>query len=409
MSDETDDWRDHARRLARFLVAEGVLSDPEWTARFEAAPRHRFIPEGMVDVGGRLADTRTWDRETLLRHGYADQVVVTRFHSARGRRIATSSLSQPTIMAIMLELTRLADGHRVLEIGTGPGYNAYLLCARVGDHHVTSLDVQADLVQEAAERLAALDMFPAIVARDGWQGHPDRAPYDRVLATCSLPDIPVAWLDQLNPGARVVAPMTFGGALAVLDRTDDGTLTGGFDTEAGFFMPMRHVGQRWPTEDPEPPGEIVATDGDAPGAALFDPDFRLWLEVAVRATEVVPYRVPGDPTAGVRVEHGDDVVDVDLGSGEVRGAARLWRRVAAEHAAWEETGRPPRDRFGMTVTRHGQWVWLDGTGLRWPLVETPGGPPPPLSRDATGECDVVDQPGSATVARPTETSLRSAA
>ena len=89
----------------------------------------------------------------------------------------------------MLEALEVTDGCRVLEIGTGSGYNAALLCERLGSEHVTSVHIDPDLVALARERLAANGYTPTLAA-DGADGYPRSALYDRIIATCSVPAIP---------------------------------------------------------------------------------------------------------------------------------------------------------------------------------------------------------------------------
>ena len=105
-------------------------------------------------------------------------------------------------MVEMLEALDLRDGHRVLEIGTGTGYNAALLSHRLGGEHVVSIDIDPDLVRTAEQRLKELGHFPTLVTGDGQAGVPDHGPYDRIIATCAVPEIPLAWIEQLAPGGQ---------------------------------------------------------------------------------------------------------------------------------------------------------------------------------------------------------------
>ncbi|QYN32955.1 methyltransferase domain-containing protein [Pseudonocardia sp. DSM 110487] len=84
-----------------------------------------------------------------------------------------------------------APGHTVLEIGTG--YNAALLCHRLGSEAVTSIDIDPELVDAARETLMSVGFTPTLVAGDGADGVPERAPFDRILATCAVPAVPGAW------------------------------------------------------------------------------------------------------------------------------------------------------------------------------------------------------------------------
>ena len=102
----------------------------------------------------------------------------------------------------------------MLEIGTGTGYNAALLGHLVGETGaVVSVDIDADLVADARERLAACGVSQVTVCcGDGGVGWPERAPYDRIIATVGAWDISPAWVDQLAPGGRLVVPLDLRGA-----------------------------------------------------------------------------------------------------------------------------------------------------------------------------------------------------
>jgi protein-L-isoaspartate(D-aspartate) O-methyltransferase len=125
----------------------------------------------------------------------------------------TSTASAPRIVASMLELAQLAAGMRVLEIGTGSGYNTALLQELVGPRgRVTSVDIDRTLVDDARRRLDATG-YPdvSVVAADGYFGAAERAPFDRVVATVGCVDVAPAWLGQLAPGGFCVVPLQHGG------------------------------------------------------------------------------------------------------------------------------------------------------------------------------------------------------
>ncbi|WP_213450357.1 methyltransferase, FxLD system [Rhizomonospora bruguierae] len=173
------------------LRATGPIGPPIVEA-LRTVPRHLFLPEVPVE------------------DAYRDDAIVTK-RDPRGRPISSSS--QPTIMALMLDQLAPAPGHRVLEIGAGTGYNAALLAhlVRPGGR-VVSVDIDADLVERAAAGLARTGYPEAAVVRgDGGLGVPERAPYDRVIATVGVWDLAPAWLAQIAPGGRLVAPLDLGG------------------------------------------------------------------------------------------------------------------------------------------------------------------------------------------------------
>jgi protein-L-isoaspartate(D-aspartate) O-methyltransferase len=112
-------------------------------------------------------------------------------------------------MAIMLDQLDLAPGQRVLEIGAGTGYNAALISHVVGPAgQVTSVDIDPDLAEAAREHLTRAGFGEVVVAcADGAWGYPERAPYDRVIATVGVSDLAPAWLGQADPQARIVVPL----------------------------------------------------------------------------------------------------------------------------------------------------------------------------------------------------------
>lgn len=153
----------------------------------------------------------------------------------------TSSSSQPSIMAIMLEELRVADGHRVLEIGTGTGYNTALLCHRLGSGLVYTVDIDPELVGAARERLSEIGYAPSCAAADGAEGFPAGVLYDRVLCTCSVSSIPPAWLEQTIPGGLIVTTLNrpIGGGLVRIVAGEGATGRGRVLARDGRFMPLR--------------------------------------------------------------------------------------------------------------------------------------------------------------------------
>lgn len=189
--------------LVTTLVNRGVLRDPAWCEAFATVPREVFVPRfARRKQGGQLVH---YDRATgggtveFLAAVYSDDSLITRF-SAAGT--AASSSSQPSLMAIMLEALDIQQGDTVLEIGTGTGYHAALLAHRLGDDAVTTIEVNPDIAAEADQALAHAGYHPTVVCGNGADGVPTRAPFDRIIATCSVSRIPTAWITQTKPGGK---------------------------------------------------------------------------------------------------------------------------------------------------------------------------------------------------------------
>jgi protein-L-isoaspartate(D-aspartate) O-methyltransferase len=116
------------------------------------------------------------------------------------------TISQPSLVGLMTELLNLKKNHRVLEIGTGSGYQAAILSRLV--KHVYSIEIVPELARSAAQRLAKLGFLNiTVVEGDGYSGLPEEAPFDRILLTAAPPMIPDALVDELKSTGILVAPV----------------------------------------------------------------------------------------------------------------------------------------------------------------------------------------------------------
>jgi protein-L-isoaspartate(D-aspartate) O-methyltransferase len=174
-----DDY--HKRRLdmvEQQIRARGV-ADARVLEAMRDVPRHHFVPPA------------------LAQHAYDDRPLPI----GEGQTI-----SQPYIVAYMTELLNVAPDHRVLEIGTGSGYQAAVL-GRLAKE-VYTIEIVATLAREAAETLAANGITNVHVREgDGYAGWPEHAPFERIMVTAAPATIPQPLLDQLAPGGRLVIPV----------------------------------------------------------------------------------------------------------------------------------------------------------------------------------------------------------
>ena len=133
------------------------------------------------------------------------------------------TISQPFIVALMTELLEPEASARVLEIGTGSGYQAAVLARLVSE--VYTIEIVPELAEQASMRLAELGYDNVQVrAGDGWHGWPEAAPFDSIIVTAVAEEIPPNLIEQLKPGGRIVIPIgpAHGGQqLVVATRTDD--------------------------------------------------------------------------------------------------------------------------------------------------------------------------------------------
>src|SRR5262249_10118158 len=157
----SDSLAQHRARFVADLSAAGYLADPHWRKAFAEVPRHHFLPRffmALPDGRWQAVDASHPDYLGLV---YTDTTLATQLDARADpdpsagpvSGVGTSSSTQPGLMAYMLEALRLDGGERVLEIGTGTGYNAALLSHRLGDHRVTTIEVDPAVTDHARERL----------------------------------------------------------------------------------------------------------------------------------------------------------------------------------------------------------------------------------------------------------------
>jgi len=216
------DAQDHAAQRAR-LVAEvdamysatrgetGLAAmSPSVRAALGKVERHRFVPAGQQSLAYRNHPLPIGSGQTI---------------------------SQPYIVALSTDLVAPQPGQRVLEIGTGSGYQAAVLAEIVSK--VYSIELVPSLGKEAAERLKTLG-YANVEVRigDGYAGWPEQAPFDSILVTAAAPRVPEALLAQLRPGGRLVIPV---GAsheaqeLLLIEKRPDGSV------ERRSVLPVRFV------------------------------------------------------------------------------------------------------------------------------------------------------------------------
>ncbi|MEJ8279005.1 methyltransferase domain-containing protein [Pseudonocardia spirodelae] len=227
---------DRARSaLVASLVRDGRVRSPAVRAALETVPRHLFLPG--------------------LSHGraYDDAAVPIKVDDG----VTVSSVSQPSMVAIMLEQLEAGPGQHVLEVGAGAGWNAALLARLVGpDGAVTTLDIDDDLVAGARANLAAAGYdHVTVVTGDGALGYPPAAPYDRIELTVGSTGIRPEWVEQLAPGGRLLLPLTVRGSqLSVaFDHTAPGRLSSR-SVRSCAFVRLRGAGAD--------PGAEIALPGD---------------------------------------------------------------------------------------------------------------------------------------------------
>ncbi|MFJ9841778.1 methyltransferase, FxLD system [Kitasatospora sp. NPDC101155] len=221
LSNEADSAEQLRGALTDRLLDQGAIRTGAVEAAFRAVPREPFLP------GFPLEAT------------YADNPNYTK---TDGSGTQISAASQPAIVALMLEQLDPQPGEKIFEAGAGTGVNAAYMGHIVGPGgHVVTVDVDEDLVDGARKHLADAGITNVeVVLGDGALGHPDGAPYDRVIATVSTSEMPTAWLQQVKPTGRIVLPLRLRGTASrviAFERGEGGWAS--VDDQLAVFMPLR--------------------------------------------------------------------------------------------------------------------------------------------------------------------------
>ncbi len=370
-------------RLASALTEQGTLTS-DWLPAFKRSPRNLFIPDliwpgtahGAEHAQGVLKSENPaawWDAVA------SDIPITTQWDDGQhdGRtvgKIPTSSNSMPTMVFSMLNDLAAQDGHKVLEVGTGTGWNAALLAARLGAENVTSVEVDTAVHEAARKAIENTGLVPTLVLGDGADGYADHAPYDRLIATASTGEIPRAWIDQVKPGGIIVTPWWpeyGGGAIVRLVVNKDGTASGRF-TRTAAFMRLRQQRRKPKHVREYMGGKPWPADGARSMTELSPEDIAGWLPmfaIGLQTRGVFPWAEEGEgdayalwlrDTAVTSWATADYEPEAERFTVYQSGPRGLWDEVEAAHRWWVQQGRPGFDRFGLTVARDGRLTaWLD--------------------------------------------------
>ncbi len=374
-------WTEAARALADKVTANA----PEWHEAISATPRHRLVPRWWERIPNSPAEE--WelvaqaedseDSKARIAAAYSDETLVTRvgpLHadhakpSERATGSPTSSSTLPGLIVSMMHRLNAKPGHKILDVGTGSGYALALFARRLGDEHVTSVDVDPYLVEAARARLAEFDRTPRIEAIDATGELPEPS-YDRIMATVSVRPVPKSWLRALRPGGRIVTTIAHTALLITADMGEDGIARGSVQPDPATFMETRQS-----ADYPPKLNEVFASARIAEGTdvrATDGPIPDLWQEWPLRW--LYELDTPGVETRAATMPDGRRVVwllaadgswaraeESEDGSkhGSKRtvhqdGVRRLWDDLERVRRKWEEGNQFPLHSLSVELSPDG--------------------------------------------------------
>ena len=196
----TNDFEKERAKMVKFLSEEKNISDPNVLEIMGKVPRHLFICPWLIDVD-------ISEQAPIINYPLPYKLLEKEAYSNHGLPIAEGqSISSPYVVALMTESLKLNRTQRVLEIGTGSGYQAAILSEL--SKEVYSVEIR-DILAKASEKRLKLLGYDNVHVKfgDGYFGWKEFAPYDAIIITCAVNHIPPLLLQQLKDGGRLVLPL----------------------------------------------------------------------------------------------------------------------------------------------------------------------------------------------------------
>lgn len=377
----------HRKRLVAALQESGILYSPQVAQAVLHIPREAFVSlyyqreagPGMIWTRHAAVDT---ELEQWLHLIYQDEPLITRLDE---RKWPISSSSAPSVMVRMLEALDIQPGDRVLEIGTGTGYNAALLTQLTGDPAlVTTVEVDTAMAEQAERELHMLVGPVYVQAGDGRSGVASRAPYDRIIATASAGYIPRAWYEQLAPGGRLVMDLQgkqgASGFLVVEKSSEGDTAKGRFWQPPLCFMQL--IDPEAPTDSTRAlfqqpcTEEIIVEPTSLFPAILRDPAFRWFLQWYYTSLTVTqPFAVQGRIYKAIVLKDAAHATILQLNQredggwqGKQRGAYPLWHQVQQSYGCFVQQQKPGYECYEVCLDRQQAQLFINRENEELQLV-----------------------------------------
>lgn len=372
-------------RLVEKLVKEGRVTRADVRRAAENVPREVFLGEAVYRPSPPPGVTE-WtpvrrDRmpaDAWLELAYRDETWVTQLDGVLAEDAGgtvtggtpTSSSTLPGSVLWLIEQAGIEAGSRVLIVGAGTGYSTAVVSEIVGAANTTAIETDPDAAERARAALAEAGYGATVVTGDGLRGYPEAAPYDIVIAFCSMRYVPYGLLRQVRSGGALLLTLAgwgFGHGLVRLTADGEGGASGRFLPGHTSFMMAR-------THERPAHGPVELLPGVRRPSVIDPAVLDDWT-----ARFVAQLAAPSAERTGLGTEQ--ILLDVATGShartrsdGEggwtvtQRGPLKLWDAVEGAMGIWQKRGAPHLSAFGVTVTSDAQRVWLgDRGGPGWPL------------------------------------------
>ena len=209
---ENQNYYSRLDELIKNLKYSGFLNDVKVEESIRKSPRHEFVPKSCLNIA--------YDNNPI-------------------HLMKNQTISQPAVVARMTEWLDVKKGQKILEIGSGSGWQSAILSFLVGKGQVFSIDRHSELVKFARKNLEKLKIQNVnVILGDGSLGLPKEAPFDRIIITAACKKIPEPLIEQLSPNGLLIAPVgEFFQSLILLKKTSEGVIE--IKNQPGYaFVPL---------------------------------------------------------------------------------------------------------------------------------------------------------------------------
>lgn len=333
-------------------VLRRYVQDDHILHAFQTIARHEFIPSYYTRDGQKWQRVPVSD-PTWLEEIYKDRPLTTSLDTYGNPNVSSS---QPNLMALMMESVHVQPGFRVLEIGTGTGYNAALLASIVGAEHVVTLDIHKVLLDEARKRVEkAVGLGVTFLHVDGRHLPGDLGFFDAIIVTAAHDRVEPSWINVLAQSGRIVFNLQLGTFCKVMIEAEktENHLIGRVCSYRGDFMPL-HDGNVNKNEHVSFP-RLGLLDIAEFRPLIEDSDLLFFLHIQLPGMVLTRYRnTLGERSYTLSYEQ----KIVLFAPFKIRGDRQLWEKIQAVTQTFGRLENPKRSAYSLTVDEDGSLTFF---------------------------------------------------